>query len=186
MWKRRRRQQATVPEVKRPTGTFVPTPTLERHRVYRLDSDIESYEVFRDGEPVVGSFGGTLAQVVENYREIEAEDEAALAGLRSGVAFEMCRLGWHRIQGAWLRLANGGRKGKLLVYWMGREPIRSSCRAVMRFDGKPATCIVCNHEVDADTPPPEAPKKPTPGVKRSLHGYAPLQRQERSRRWPAT
>lgn len=152
-WRKRRKARPTTPvrPEPKPEGVLVSTD-LRRYRVYRLDPD--KFQIWREDVCDVRSMGGfPLERVVADYKQREAHEDETSAALATNDPKAMCRIGWHRtvpVQ-AWFTLANGGRRGSLLVYWVGRAPFQYRCTWIMSMAGVPFACGVCGREIDADT-----------------------------------
>ena len=139
------------PERVHPEGVLVPT-RLRRYRIYRLGE--RTFQVWRDDHCDVWSYGASSVEaVVEDYIRREAREDETSAALAIGDPMAMCRIGWHRTKGhvGWFTLANGGHRGKLLVYWVGPAQFQYLCRSIMVLHGEPFLCGVCGREIDAKT-----------------------------------
>ena len=150
---RNSRRHPVSDETERPEGIRVLTPTLRKHSLYRLPGDVEAYQVWHGSILDVSAFHAELAYLVENYATREEEEDRTIAALASGDPLAPCRLGWHRTDtGGWFSLANGGRRGKLIVYWIGSQPFQCACRSLMSVAGVSIVCRLCRTDVDATTP----------------------------------
>ena len=146
----KRRQRKYSRSDFRPEGTWVLTPTLERHQLYRRPGPRDDYQVWHGPLLDVGGYWAPLDVVVSEYERREVEEDRTIEALRTGDPLATCRIGWHWSDIAWYTLANGGRRGELIVYWFGPEPFRCACRSLKCLGGDPIRCSVCGLEVDAD------------------------------------
>lgn len=140
-----------VPERALTEGVLVPT-RLRRYRIYQLGE--RTFQIWRDDQCEVRSYvASSLEAVVDDYVAREAREDDTSAALATGDPKAMCRIGWHRTKtsAGWFTLANGGQRGKLLVYWMGPAPFQYLCRWIMALDGEPFACRVCGRRIDAET-----------------------------------
>jgi hypothetical protein len=121
--------------------------------VYRLPGDAEAYQVWHGPILSVSAYLAELPHVVKDYAHREDDEDRTIAALESGDPIGPCRLGWHRTDAAgWFRLANAGRRGALIVYWIGSQPFVCACRSLMSMGGVTITCRRCGTDVDATTP----------------------------------
>jgi hypothetical protein len=119
-----RRRVESLVGGRRGIGTRVRTPTLRRHTIYRLQDREHGFLVWHERHCTVSDFSADLAYVIRRYEQREAEEDAVTEALATGDPLATCRIGWHRLEGgAWFTLANGGRRGRLIVYWVwGASP----------------------------------------------------------------
>jgi hypothetical protein len=109
--------------------------------------------VWHEDRCTVEEYHADLDHIVRIYERREIEEDAVTDALTTGDPLATCRIGWHRFdKGGWFTLANGGRRGRLIVYWIGPEPLECRCRWLMSHAGTTFVCAVCGVDVDADTP----------------------------------